>query len=242
MRLIALSAHNLTARVDEMNVDFGSSDSDFQEVPNTNRSKANVSSTSGKKAKRNEENSLSAAPNAALSIPPGYIAELAKSGRAECKRCNKLIADKSIRIGIIVEGDWGIMTRWQHLSCTVFHKDFLDPNLIDGYHELDAHVQAQIKDRVLQSQHEVDQDDIPIDPDELVRVCWSKAAENPKELTLPLLPYQREGLGWMMHQENSEVHGGILADEMGMGFVHTFIFIFLILIFLNTEKQLRLSL
>jgi DNA repair protein RAD16 len=36
------------------------------------------------------------------------------------------------------------------------------------------------------------------------------------DLLMPLLPYQKEGLGWMLHQEESSVHGGILADEMGM--------------------------
>jgi DNA repair protein RAD16 len=34
---------------------------------------------------------------------------------------------------------------------------------------------------------------------------------------MPLLPYQKEGLGWMSNQESSDMHGGILADEMGMG-------------------------
>ncbi|EEB08458.1 DNA repair protein RAD16 [Schizosaccharomyces japonicus yFS275] len=44
-----------------------------------------------------------------------------------------------------------------------------------------------------------------------------KLAEQPKELKLQLLPFQREGLSWMKHQEESHFHGGILADEMGMG-------------------------
>lgn len=38
-----------------------------------------------------------------------------------------------------------------------------------------------------------------------------------KFLTVPLLPYQREALGWMIKQEASDYKGGILADEMGMG-------------------------
>lgn len=38
----------------------------------------------------------------------------------------------------------------------------------------------------------------------------------PPELLLPLLPFQEEGLWWMCRQEQSEVRGGILADEMGM--------------------------
>ncbi|KJP87577.1 hypothetical protein AK88_02745 [Plasmodium fragile] len=39
----------------------------------------------------------------------------------------------------------------------------------------------------------------------------------PKELKFDLLEYQKEGVSWMIHQEQSSVKGGILADEMGMG-------------------------
>ncbi|CAE7019970.1 rhp16 [Symbiodinium sp. KB8] len=39
----------------------------------------------------------------------------------------------------------------------------------------------------------------------------------PKDLAVPMLPFQKEGLAWMCHQEDSDVRGGILADEMGMG-------------------------
>ncbi|KAJ3162808.1 DNA repair protein rad16 [Geranomyces michiganensis] len=42
-------------------------------------------------------------------------------------------------------------------------------------------------------------------------------ADQPKELTVKLLPFQQEGLFWMMKQEESRFNGGILADEMGMG-------------------------
>lgn len=39
----------------------------------------------------------------------------------------------------------------------------------------------------------------------------------PKELKFELLKYQKEGVSWMINQENSKHKGGILADEMGMG-------------------------
>ncbi|KAI9593637.1 SNF2 family N-terminal domain-containing protein [Syncephalis fuscata] len=41
--------------------------------------------------------------------------------------------------------------------------------------------------------------------------------QQPPELKLKLLSFQKEGLGWMLRQEMSNFHGGILADEMGMG-------------------------
>ncbi|AAS51574.2 ADL345Cp [Eremothecium gossypii ATCC 10895] len=43
-------------------------------------------------------------------------------------------------------------------------------------------------------------------------------AAQPAGLTVPLLPFQLEGLHWMALQENNERYrGGVLADEMGMG-------------------------
>lgn len=65
--------------------------------------------------------------------------------------------------------------------------------------------------------NEVDEELVPIDPDEIVRKGWEQPCEPTSNLLMPLLPYQKEGLGWMLHQELNEVHGGILADEMGMG-------------------------
>ncbi|KAG0369172.1 SNF2 family N-terminal domain-containing protein [Gamsiella multidivaricata] len=50
-----------------------------------------------------------------------------------------------------------------------------------------------------------------------VTVHVPEAAEQPEGLKLKLLPFQREGLGWMRKQENTLFKGGILADEMGMG-------------------------
>lgn len=34
-----------------------------------------------------------------------YILELAKSGRAECKKCNLKIAKDELRVGVVVQGD-----------------------------------------------------------------------------------------------------------------------------------------
>ncbi|KAJ2806483.1 DNA repair protein rad16, partial [Coemansia helicoidea] len=39
----------------------------------------------------------------------------------------------------------------------------------------------------------------------------------PADLRIKLLPFQQEGVHWMVTQESTKFHGGILADEMGMG-------------------------
>ncbi|CAN6457458.1 unnamed protein product [Victoria cruziana] len=41
--------------------------------------------------------------------------------------------------------------------------------------------------------------------------------ETPDELVMPLLRFQQEWLAWAVKQEQSELRGGVLADEMGMG-------------------------
>ena len=43
------------------------------------------------------------------------------------------------------------------------------------------------------------------------------AVEQPTSITRRLKPFQLEGLDWMMKQEKTKYHGGLLGDEMGMG-------------------------
>ncbi|KAJ9075846.1 DNA repair protein rad16 [Entomophthora muscae] len=45
----------------------------------------------------------------------------------------------------------------------------------------------------------------------------TQEADQPADLKLKLLPFQKEGLNWMKKQELGEFCGGLLADEMGMG-------------------------
>ncbi|RYG64181.1 hypothetical protein EON64_14500 [archaeon] len=149
--------------------------------------------------------------------PPSYLVELAKSGRADCKKCDIKIEHKLLRVGVIVEGEWGLFTRWQHLDCTIFHKSLTSVDQIDGYLILSPSDKLLVQERFEASKHEVDEDSVPIDPDELIRKSWNQPLEPHADLLMPLLPYQKEGLGWCVAQERSDVHGGILADEMGMG-------------------------
>ena len=103
------------------------------------------------------------------------------------------------------------------LALSVFHKSIVDASTLDGYNELDQSDQEKLCARVLQSASEEDEDAKPLDPDSLVRKTWTETKEPSDDLLMPLLPYQKEGLGWMSSQERCDTHGGILADEMGMG-------------------------
>lgn len=108
-----------------------------------------------------------------------------------------------------------VSTNWQHVQCTIFPPTMQVCETISGFCSLSPDQQQLIRERLTSSMHEVDPDNIPIDPNELVRKTWSQAMEPVNELLMPLLPYQKEGLGWMVNQEKSAVRGGILADEMG---------------------------
>ncbi|KAH9483020.1 ATP-dependent helicase rhp16 [Psilocybe cubensis] len=50
-----------------------------------------------------------------------------------------------------------------------------------------------------------------------IPIIQPKKAEQPTNLKLTLLPFQKESLYWMKQQEKGVWSGGMLADEMGMG-------------------------
>ena len=107
----------------------------------------------------------------ALPIPQ-YILELAKSGRAECKRCSQKILKSELRVGVISDSMWGLFTKWQHLHCTVFHSSITEAALIDGYFELSDEYKAEVVQRLSSSKGEVDPDRIAINPEDMVRTEW----------------------------------------------------------------------
>jgi DNA repair protein RAD16 len=82
---------------------------------------------------------------------------------------------------------------------------------LDGYLELNAAQKAEVADRVRASADEDDEDNVPVEPDELVRKSWNQPMEPSPDLLMPLLAYQKEGLGWMVHQEQNDAHGGTLS-------------------------------
>jgi poly [ADP-ribose] polymerase len=46
-----------------------------------------------------------------------HIIESAKSGRAACRKCKKKIAKGELRLGVEIEGDYGVSYQWYHLEC-----------------------------------------------------------------------------------------------------------------------------
>lgn len=60
------------------------------------------------------------------------------------------------------------------------------------------------------------------------------AIPQPEGMTIELLPFQKEGLHWLIEQEKTKYNGGILADEMGMGKT-----IQTIALFMSDDKEKR---
>lgn len=56
------------------------------------------------------------APEEEPELPP-FIIEGARSGRAKCKTCRKAIPKGELRLGILVEGPYGVGHMWHHLTC-----------------------------------------------------------------------------------------------------------------------------
>ena len=104
------------------------------------------------------------------------------------------------------------------LDCNCISKNVLNAESIDGFLELKKEHKDKVIQRILDSANEIDEDRVPIDTDNIVRKDWDTKLEPGPDLLMPLLPYQKEGLAWMVHQEiETSNRGGILADEMGMG-------------------------
>ena len=147
-----------------------------------------------------------------------FCAEHAKTGRAKCNVCGELIALKELRIGLERdEKGWGIITRWQHVACSRLPSD-VDASRIDGYEKLPADEQARIDEMLAAKGTPAHLRGVDID-EEMTQAAeeWKTQREPPETLLAPMLPYQKEGLVWLCAQEDGEVKGGILADEMGMG-------------------------
>jgi len=81
---------------------------------------------------------------------PGFTTDYAKSNRATCKGCQKLIAKDTLRIGKLVKSPHfdGEMTLWHHTACLFKKESIPDVALIEGFTNLRPDDQAKIKAKV----------------------------------------------------------------------------------------------
>jgi len=152
----------------------------------------------------------------------------AKSGRSNCRRCGHFIEKDSIRFAYPTKhpgGRFGAIPVWLHMNCAAValtEDEELGKDLdINSLHEDTAMYDDLTSDEKQLLRHTLSN---PEPEDECMSALTSKktqelvAMEPPAGLKADLYPYQKEGLGWMVGQENNpDARGGILADEMGMG-------------------------
>mmetsp|Transcript_19582 Transcript_19582/g.54783 ORF Transcript_19582/g.54783 Transcript_19582/m.54783 type:complete len:1214 (+) Transcript_19582:82-3723(+) len=156
----------------------------------------------------------------------------APTGRAKCRRCGEAIDKGVLRLGYPFRwrANEDAYSMWLHPECYVPEvfgiKEKELRSKVFGFEALNNTERAQLWKRMRstgkegqassESKHAADDHSKgSVGP----KVDFGKIpkVEVPKELVVSMLPFQREGLSWMCHQEASDVKGGILADEMGMG-------------------------
>lgn len=146
-----------------------------------------------------------------------HVCEIARSGRSRCRKCSEMIDKGDVRFGTPIRdprGEFGYISAWQHVRCSRVENISDIPTKIFGLSQLDSKLQQQV-------QSEISKRDAPqletLSPDDLVKRSKLPMADVPTTLLQHLLPFQKEGIWWMVKQEESDVKSGILADEMGMG-------------------------
>lgn len=116
-------------------------------------------------------------------------------------------------------GEFGIITAWQHPECSRI-PGYSQARLKHFLHGLEQ-LTKEDKRRVLTEltkEEAAPLDEIkPEDEEFFKRKADVNPIQPPESITKGLLPFQEEGLGWMVSQEHGDHKGGILADEMGMG-------------------------
>ncbi|KAF8841295.1 hypothetical protein BDN67DRAFT_901690 [Paxillus ammoniavirescens] len=93
---------------------------------------------------------------------------------------------------------------------------YVSPAFLVQRDELIAWLQAE-KSSLALRKHHPELKDVWGDLEAQVPIAIPEQATQPVGLKVTLLPFQRESLSWMRKQENGVWHGGLLADEMGMG-------------------------
>ena len=144
--------------------------------------------------------------------------EVAKSGRARCRKCSAVIDKDTIRIGIPIRdprGEHGYIAAWQHAKCTRLAESDYPQDEMYGLAALTEGQQKAVVKEIFSAGTPSHLE--ALNPDDLVKRGKLPEATPSPNLLQSLLPYQREGLGWLTAQEASDSKGGILADEMGMG-------------------------
>ena len=148
-----------------------------------------------------------------------FRVEYATTGRATCKGCDERIEKNILRVSSrpLFRGKPGF-TVYRHLTCQTFPEEITRVEEVGGWRRLTPDDRALLAKQLDDSKLRIEEENQELDADELVQHAFQGTIrEAPPGCAATLLPFQREGVSWMYNQERSDVSGGILADEMGMG-------------------------
>ena len=174
------------------------------------------------------------------------MASIAPTNRARCGKCSETIGKGTPRVGMPYQwrgSYFGYVTGWYHAECVRFEGMTTEEVKARTYwkgeaeHENakaktapqkgkkkttdyieDERVRAELmKTLTSESKPKCEEDAVDPNAGTFLKREAIRPAEPPRGLVRHLLPFQREGLAWMMGNEKTAVKGGILADEMGMG-------------------------
>ena len=223
----------------EESVPWDEEDPSDDDPPLASLAKKKASSSNGKAAGRKGTMSKSATKSQAEEVEDTMIrasdsdsddlkdrpfgVEYAATGRAACRGCDERIAKGDLRVAErpLFQGKPGY-TVYRHLHCTVFGEQVQHLQDVGGWRRLKKDDRQVLQDRVEESKSLIEKENQELQPDELVQVGFEGEIRGPpKGLSANLLPFQVEGISWMVHQELHvpEIRGGILADEMVSAFV-----------------------
>ncbi|OQR93562.1 DNA repair protein [Thraustotheca clavata] len=146
---------------------------------------------------------------------PLYRITYATSGRARCKTCDKALVKDELAIQVTLEHSrFGMNTYYKHVECSLL----CDEIPIAGLAALSVNDEIRMKEFLAgNTKNGVDDERVALSEDHFIKRDIIPGKKPAPQLTATLLPYQQEGLAWMVNQEASTYRGGILADEMGMG-------------------------
>ncbi|KAL7518437.1 hypothetical protein ACHAWX_003261 [Stephanocyclus meneghinianus] len=155
-----------------------------------------------------------------LNQPSPFHVEYSKSSRATCRTCDEIIRKGDVRVGHtpLFRGKPGYMV-FRHLHCVVFSEEVTCAGDVINHDALNDEDHRLLEEQVEKSKLKIKEEMEELEPDELVQKSFEgEIRSEPPGLSATLLPFQIEGFSWMRHQEvKSDIRGGILADEMGMG-------------------------
>ena len=167
-----------------------------------------------------------------------WVCQLSPSNRSTCRRCGEAIEKSTYRVAYPIKdrrGDYFAICNWLHLQCAA-HAFYHEPDLcrhIASKNNSTMKISKELLEKEMANYAALEEKDKKLICEQLQpRLEENDGDDDTSKTTEPLikprlttdlvnvsmLRFQEEGLYWMKAREDDpNLNGGILADEMGMG-------------------------